>query len=173
MGSLLGRQKIAMVYGGGRVGLMGIIADALLSAGGEVIGVIPQEFVTREEAHRGIDELCVVKTMHERKAKMAELSDFFIALPGGFGTLEEFCEVLTWTQIGYHTKACGLLNVDKFFDPLLLFFDHASAVGFISQEDRSIVIARETPHDLLAAVAESQLALDRKPDASQTEAGCQ
>src|SRR5882672_10752018 len=110
-------RKISIVYGGGNVGLMGVLADTAIAAGGEVIGVIPQSLVAKEVAHGGLSEVKVVDSMHERKALMAELSGAFIALPGGYGTLEEFCEVLTWAQLGLHQKPCGLLNVANFYDP--------------------------------------------------------
>ena len=119
-----------LVFGGGCVGLMGAIADGVLAAGGHVIGVIPHALVARELAHRGVQDLRVVASMHERKALMAELSDGFVAMPGGFGTFEELCEVITWTQLGLHRKRCGLLNVAGFYDPLLQLFDHAAAGGF-------------------------------------------
>ncbi len=149
MGTALVRRGIELVYGGGRVGLMGVIADAVLAAGGKVIGVIPQDLVAREVAHRGLTELRVVGSMHERKASMVELSDAFIALPGGFGTMEEFCEVLTWVQLGLHRKPHGLLNVAGFYDPLLAFFDHAVAEAFVRPAHRSLVVAHTQPEGLL------------------------
>src|ERR671931_564342 len=121
-GVALARRGIGLVYGGGRVGLMGVVADAVLKEGGEVIGVIPEALTTREVAHQGLDDLRVVGSMHERKALMAELANAFIALPGGYGTLEEFCEVLTWAQLGLHRKPCGILNVEGFYDSLLSLF---------------------------------------------------
>src|ERR1043165_174167 len=121
MGRLLASRRIGLVYGGGNVGLMGLLADAALSAGGEVIGVIPRHLDAREVAHRGLPDLRVVASMHERKALMADLSDAFIALPGGLGTLEEMFEILTWAQLGLHRKPCGLLNVLGYFDRLLSF----------------------------------------------------
>jgi uncharacterized protein (TIGR00730 family) len=134
-------QGIGIVYGGGRTGLMGTLADAALEAGGEVIGIMPDLLVEREVAHHGLSDLRVVGSMHERKALMAELSDAFIALPGGFGTFEEFCEVVTWTQLGLHSKPCGLLNVESYYDPLLALFDHAMAEGFLKAIHRRIVIS--------------------------------
>jgi uncharacterized protein (TIGR00730 family) len=128
----LARRNIEIVYGGGNIGLMGVVADAALAAGGRVIGVIPEGLVARELAHPGVSALHVVASMHERKALMADLSDGFIALPGGFGTLEEFCEVVTWTQLGIHQKPCGLLNVEGYYDGLLAFFAHALQ-GAVSQ----------------------------------------
>ncbi len=124
-GSLLADRGIGLVYGGANVGLMGAVADAALAKGGYVIGVIPRALVEKEVAHKHLTDLRVVGSMHERKATMAELSDAFIALPGGFGTMEEFVEVLTWSQLGLHAKPCGLLNVSGYYDPLLAFFRHA------------------------------------------------
>jgi uncharacterized protein (TIGR00730 family) len=125
LGTEVVRRKIGLVYGGGNVGLMGVIADAVLKAGGEVMGVIPENLMAKEVGHNGLTKLHVVRSMHERKALMADLSDAFIALPGGFGTLEEFCEIVTWSQLGLHTKPCGILNVQGYYSPLLAMFDHA------------------------------------------------
>ncbi len=136
------------MYGGGRVGLMGILADAALAAGGEVTGVIPQALVDQEAAHGGLPDLRIVGSMHERKALMADLSEAFIAMPGGFGTFEEFCEVLTWTQLGLHRKPCGLLNIEAYYDPLLALFDHAVSEEFLRAEHRRMVIS-DTQPDLL------------------------
>jgi uncharacterized protein (TIGR00730 family) len=143
-----------LVFGGGNVGLMSVVADAMLARGGEVIGVIPDGLVAREIAHRGFTDLRIVKSMHERKALMAELSDAFLALPGGFGTFEEFCEVVTWTQLGLHRKRAGLLNVLGFYDPLLAQFDRAVADGFLKPSGRSLVIADEDPGRLLDRLAQ-------------------
>jgi len=148
------RRKIGVVFGGGCVGLMGVIADATLAHGGHAIGVIPSALVARELAHRGLPDLRIVSSMHERKALMAELSDAFIALPGGFGTFEEFCEAVTWTQLGLHRKPCGLLNVGGFYDPLLALFDRAVADGFIKPPNRGIVIADSDPGMLVERLAE-------------------
>src|SRR5215216_280955 len=137
----LAARGIGLVFGGGRVGLMGVLADAMLALGGHVIGVIPQALVAREVAHERLPDLRVVSSMHERKAMMADLSDAFIALPGGFGTLEEFCEVITWTQLGLHRKRCGLLNVAGFYDPLLGLIDRAVVEGFLNPQNRAIVSA--------------------------------
>jgi len=134
-----------VVYGGGNVGLMGTVADAALAAGGEVIGVIPRALVAREIAHTGLTELRVVASMHERKALMADLSDAFIALPGGYGTLEEFCEVVTWSQLGIHAKPCGLLNVEGYFDSLIAMLDRAVQEGFIHVKNRALVIEEREP----------------------------
>ena len=153
LGEELVLRRIALVYGGGKVGLMGILADAVLRAGGEVTGVIPESLRGREVAHLGLTKLHVVGSMHERKAIMADLSDAFIALPGGFGTLEEFCEVLTWTQLGLHTKPCGVLNVLGYFSPLLAMFDRAMDERFLNPENRALVLAGESPSELLGALA--------------------
>ena len=144
LGTLMAERDIGLVYGGGRVGLMGLLADAARAADGEVIGVIPQALAEREIAHSGLTELRVVESMHERKALMGELSDGFIALPGGFGTLEEFCEVITWSQLGIHRKPCGILNVAGYFTHLIAMFDYAVAQGFISVENRGIVLEGST-----------------------------
>lgn len=154
MGRELVQRGIGLVYGGGNVGLMGIIADAVLNAGGEVQGVIPEHIMAREVGHKGLTKLHVVRSMHERKALMADLSDSFIAMPGGFGTLEEFCEVLTWSQLGLHAKPCGLLNVLGFYTPLLGMFDHAVEERFLKPENRALVLARESPAELLRALEE-------------------
>lgn len=138
-----------MVYGGARVGLMGVAADSALGAGGEVIGVIPASLVAREIAHPGLTELRVVSSMHERKATMADLSDAFIALPGGWGTLEEFFEVLTWAQLGLHRKPCGLLNVRGYFDFMLSFLEHSVAEGFVKRENGSLIAVSDSPNALL------------------------
>jgi uncharacterized protein (TIGR00730 family) len=141
VGALLARRGLGLVYGGGNIGLMGALADATLEAGGEAIGVIPQALVAKEVAHRGLTELRVVETMHERKALMASLADAFLALPGGYGTLEEFIEAVTWSQLGIHRKPCGLLNVEGYFDPLLEFFDRAAAERFFRPENRALVLS--------------------------------
>jgi len=161
VGRLLAARGIELVYGGGNVGLMGIIADACLAAGGTVIGVIPEALVGKEVAgrhvdHRALTRLEVVASMHTRKARMAELADGFIALPGGFGTLEEFCEILTWGQLGFHVKPMGLLNVAGFFDPLLALFERAVAEGFLRQENRAMALAADDIEGLLAAMAAYQ-----------------
>ncbi len=152
MGALLADRKVGVVYGGGNVGLMGAVADATLRAGGDVIGVIPQALVAREIAHTGLTELRVVASMHERKALMADLSDAFIALPGGYGTLEEFCEVVTWSQLGIHAKPCGLLNVEDYFDPLIAMLDRAVQEGFIHAKNRALVIEERDPKSMIEAL---------------------
>jgi len=150
----LARRNIGLVYGGGNVGLMGVLADAVLRAGGEAVGVIPQNLMAREVGHNGLTKLHVVRSMHERKALMADLSDAFVALPGGFGTLEEFCEAVTWTQLGLHAKPCGILNVLGYYSPLLAMLDHAVQERFLKPENRALVLARELPSDLLQALEE-------------------
>ena len=125
------------------MGLMGALADAALAAGGEVIGVIPEHLMAREVGHMGLTDMRVVGSMHERKALMADLSDAFVALPGGYGTFEEFCEVLTWSQLGLHQKPCGLLNVEGYYSPLLEMFDRAVEESFLKSENRGIVLSHE------------------------------
>ena len=154
MGAELVRRNIGLVYGGGNVGLMGIIADAVLRAGGEAVGVIPENLMAREVGHTGLTKLHVVCSMHERKALMADLSDAFVALPGGFGTLEEFCEVVTWTQLGLHAKPCGILYVLGYYTPLLAMFDHAVEERFLKPENRCLVLGRESAPELLQALEE-------------------
>jgi uncharacterized protein (TIGR00730 family) len=149
MGQALLRRRIGLVYGGGCVGLMGTVADAVMGGGGEVIGVIPEALVTRELAHGDITQLIIVHSMHDRKAKMAELADAFIALPGGYGTFEEFCEILTWAQLGLHRKPCGILNVNNYYEPLLRLFDNAVAEGFLRPGNRRLVIEETDPSRLL------------------------
>ena len=149
LGRLLAKQSICLVYGGGRVGLMGTIADAVLAAGGETIGIIPQSLFERELGHQSVGDLRVVGSMHERKALMEELSDGFIALPGGFGTLEELFEMITWLQLGVHRKPCGLLNISGYYDTLLKFLDSVSAEGFITKEDRQLLLSESDPDKLL------------------------
>ena len=153
LGREMVRREIGLVFGGGCVGLMGVIADAVLEAGGHAIGVIPHALVARELAHRALPDLRVVNSMHDRKATMAELADAFVAMPGGFGTFEEFCEVITWTQLGVHRKSCGLLNVRGFYDPLIEQFDRGVAEGFIKRGNRDIVVANADPGALLDALA--------------------
>jgi uncharacterized protein (TIGR00730 family) len=155
-------RDIGLVFGGGCVGLMGAIADAMLAGGGHVIGVIPQALVARELAHHGVQDLRVVSSMHDRKALMAELSDGFVAMPGGFGTFEELCEVITWTQLGLHRKRCGLLNVDGFYDPLLRLFDHAVGEGFIRRSNLDIVVTDASPAALVDAVLRPPAVPDAK-----------
>jgi uncharacterized protein (TIGR00730 family) len=139
LGGALAGDGHELVYGGGRTGLMGALADAAVAAGGNVTGIIPRQLLDREVAHQGIGDLRVVGSMHERKALMAELSDGFIALPGGFGTFEEFCEAITWVQLGIHAKPCVLANFDGYYDPLVRQFDQGRDLGFISPANREIV----------------------------------
>jgi uncharacterized protein (TIGR00730 family) len=148
-GVVLAEEGIDLVYGGTSIGLMSVIADAALESGGEVIGVIPQALIDREIAHTALTDLQIVDSMHERKARMGELSDGFVALPGGLGTLEEAAEVLTWAQLRIHTKPCGFLNVARFYDPLLKMFDRAVEEGFLSIEHRSMVVVEEDARVLL------------------------
>lgn len=145
----LAEQGIRVVYGGARVGTMGALADAALQAGGEVVGVIPEHQVGEEVAHEGLTELHVVGSMHERKALMAELADGFVALPGGLGTLEEFAEVVTWTQLGLHRKPTALLNTAGYYDALLQFLDHAVAERFLRADDRELILAAAEVRPLL------------------------
>jgi uncharacterized protein (TIGR00730 family) len=149
LGRALVRRQIGLIYGGARIGLMGALADAVLAEGGNVTGVIPEALASKEVAHHGLTDLRVVASMHDRKALMADLSDGFIAIPGGWGTLEEFFEVLTWAQLGFHQKPCGLLNVEGFFDGLLSFLDHAIDERFVKSENRSMVIVATSAEALL------------------------
>jgi uncharacterized protein (TIGR00730 family) len=158
LGRLLAARGIELVYGGGNVGLMGAVADACLDAGGTVIGVIPQALMGKEVEgrpvdHRTLTRLEVVDSMHTRKARMAELAEGFIAMPGGFGTFEEYCEILTWAQLGFHVKPIGLLNVAGYYDPLLAMFDHAAAEGFLREQNRAMALSDCDAEALLAAMA--------------------
>ncbi len=158
LGRLLAARGIELVYGGGNIGLMGAVADACLAAGGTVIGVIPQALMGKEVAgravdHRALTRLEVVDSMHTRKARMAELADGFIALPGGFGTFEEFCEILTWGQLGFHAKPMGLLNINGFYDPLLAMFERAVQDGFLREQNRAMALHADDIEDLLARMA--------------------
>jgi len=153
VGRLLAERGIELVYGGGNVGLMGAVADACLAAGGRVIGVIPQGLMNREVGHPGLTELRVVESMHERKALMADLSDGFLCLPGGYGTWDEFCEILTWAQLGLHGHACGLLNVAGYYDPLLAMADRAFEEGFVREANRQLILADEDATRLLDRMA--------------------
>ncbi len=153
LASLLVQRGIDLVYGGGNIGLMGVLADSMLASGGKVIGVIPESLMAREVGHRGLTELRVVNSMHQRKALMSDLSDAFIALPGGFGTFEEFCEVVTWSQLGIQEKPCGLLNVAGYYDPLLRLFDNAVREGFLHPDNRALVLDDHDPERLLEKMA--------------------
>jgi uncharacterized protein (TIGR00730 family) len=161
LGRQLAERHIELVYGAGNIGLMGAVADSCLDAGGTVIGVIPEALMGKEVEgravdHRALTRIEVVDSMHTRKARMAELSDGFIALPGGFGTFEEFCEILTWGQLGFHVKPMGLLNVNGFYDPLLAMFDKAVAEGFLRQQNRDMALAASDIATLLTAMATYQ-----------------
>jgi uncharacterized protein (TIGR00730 family) len=149
LGREIASRDLGLVFGGGGIGLMGVVADAVMEAGGHVIGVIPKALVDREIAHSRVPDLRVVASMHERKAMMAALSHVFIAAPGGFGTFEELCEVVTWSQLGLHQKRCGLLNVAGFYDPLLRLFDDAVAAGFIRPSNRRLIDSDADPARLL------------------------
>lgn len=149
LGRLLVERGYGLVYGGGNVGLMAVVADAVLERKGHVIGVIPDAFTDKEVAHRGVSELRIVKSMHERKAVMAELSDGFMGLPGGIGTMEEFFEVLSWAQLSIHDKPCGLLNVCGYYQHIIQFLDHAVEQGFLKQKHRSLLIVEQEPERLL------------------------
>ncbi|MFW5735081.1 MAG: TIGR00730 family Rossman fold protein [Oceanidesulfovibrio sp.] len=151
MGEALAKRGLGMVYGGAAVGLMGRTADAALANGAEVIGVLPRALAAKELAHPGLSELHIVDSMHERKALMAKLSDGFIAMPGGIGTFEEICEVYTWSQLGFHDKPCGLLNVNGYYDCFLDMLDNAVTQGFLKQAHRSILYASPTPETLIDA----------------------
>lgn len=150
LGRTLAARGIELVYGGAQVGLMGRVADAALAAGGRVIGVIPQQLMRKELAHHSLTALHVTASMHERKQKMAELAEGFIALPGGIGTFEELFEIWTWSQLGMHGKPCGLFNVDGYYDELVRFLDHATAHGFIREEQRRMLIVEREIEPLLA-----------------------
>ncbi len=161
LGRLLAARGIELVYGAGNIGLMGAVADACLAAGGKVIGVIPEALMGKEVAgravdHRALTRIEVVDSMHTRKARMAELSDGFIALPGGFGTFEEFCEILTWGQLGFHAKPMGLLNVNGFYDPLLGLFDRAVNEGFLRAQNRAMALADTDIERLLGTMSSYQ-----------------
>ncbi len=150
LGTRLAAEGVGLVTGGGRVGLMGVVADAALAAGGEATGVIPQALMDREVGHGGLTELHVVASMHARKALMATLSDAFVALPGGLGTLEEIAEMMTWAQLGLHPKPCGLLDVDGYYAPLVRFLDHATAEGFVRPEHRALLVVDADVDRMLA-----------------------
>ncbi len=165
MGKLIASRGHKLVYGGGDLGLMGAAADAALSGGGEVIGVIPQAILDKEVGHGGLTRLYTVSSMHERKMKMTSLSDCFIALPGGIGTLEEIIEVLTWGQLGFHTKACGVLNVNGFFDPLFQFLDRMVEHRFLKPEHRDQLLVADTPAAIIEAVLSHKgIAIDKWMD---------
>ncbi len=150
VGTALARDGIGLVYGGGRAGLMGTLADATLAAGGRVVGVIPEVLSAKEIEHDGLSELILVKGMHERKAIMADRARGFLALPGGLGTFEEFFEIVTWAVLGIHRKPIGLLNVQGYYDPLLKLIDHATDEGFIRPEHRNLILASDNPESIVS-----------------------
>lgn len=154
LGRLIAQRGIRLVYGGGKVGLMGVVADAALAAGGEVLGIIPESLMQKEVGHGSLTELVVTLTMHQRKAAMADAADGFIALPGGFGTLDELCEILTWAQLGIHRKPIGLLDTTGFFDQLTRFFDFISGQGFIRPEHRALLLQSSDPERLIDLMTE-------------------
>ncbi len=153
LGRTMAKRGIRLVYGGGQVGLMGVVADAALESGGEVLGVITEALVAKEVSHRGLARLQVVGTMHERKAAMADAADAFVMLPGGFGTLDEFFEVVTWTQLGIHAKPCGVLDAAGFFEPLRALVDGAVTAGFVHPAHRDMIVADDNPGRLLDQLA--------------------
>jgi len=157
LGTLLAERGLGLVYGAGNVGLMGQLADAALAGGAEVIGVIPHKLAALEVAHDGLSELITVDSMHARKTVMCSLSDAFVVLPGGYGTLDEMFEAITWTQLGYHQKPVGLLDVDGYFDHLVAFLDHATASGFVRTMHREILVSEQTPEALLDRLATMDL----------------
>lgn len=169
LGQTIAQRGLTLVYGGGAVGLMGIVADAAMAAGGEVIGIIPQALKDAEVGHNGLTRLEIVDGMHARKARMAELSDAFVALPGGLGTLEELFEVWTWGQLGYHAKPLGLLDVNGFYSKLGSFLDHVVEEGFVRPQHRAMLKLADSPSQLLDAMDSYQAPIvpkwvDRKPD---------
>ena len=157
LGSDLAKSKIVLVYGGGRVGLMGILADSVLGAGGKAIGVMPRTLVAKEIAHTSLTELHVVESMHQRKALMADLADAFLLLPGGFGSWEEFCEVLTWLQLGIHRKPCAILNVAGYYNGLLSLADHALAEGFLRSAHHEMLVVADRPQAALSQLASASI----------------
>lgn len=154
LGKEIAKREITLIYGGGNVGLMGAVADSVLASGGNVVGVIPQMLVERERAHPHVSEMIVVSSMHERKRKMADLADAFVALPGGPGTLEEFFEAYTWCQLGIHNKPCGILNIGNYFDQLISFFKHMNEQQFLIDEHRSFAFTDNDPVKLLDTMNE-------------------
>jgi uncharacterized protein (TIGR00730 family) len=165
LGRLIASRGLSLVYGGSNVGLMGVLADAVLANGGSVTGVIPRSLVEREVAHPGLTDLRIVETMHERKALMADLADAFIAMPGGFGTFDELCEILTWAQLGLHTKPVGLLNTLGYWDPFLKFLDHAVEAGFLRRTHRQLVEVRHEAAELLDVILDAE----RRPERPESK----
>jgi hypothetical protein len=169
LGAALAAQGLGLVYGGAQVGVMGALADAVLAAGGEVIGVIPRMLVDKEVAHTGVSDLRVVETMHQRKALMESLADAVVALPGGFGTIEELFEILTWAQLGIHSKPVGLLNTAGYWDRLLAFVEHMVSERFLRAQQRDSLLVADSPQELLAALERQRpVVLDKWLDRSQT-----
>jgi len=162
LGRELAKSKIALVFGGGRVGLMGILADAVLDSGGQAIGVMPRALVEKEIAHTSLTELHVVESMHQRQSLMADLADAFLLLPGGFGSWEEFCEVLTWLQLGIHRKPCAILNVAGYYNGLLSLADHALAEGFLRLAHHKMVIVADHPQAALSQLASASIPSEGK-----------
>lgn len=171
LGRALARRDVTLVWGGGNVGLMGEVADATLAGGGRAVGVIPHALERRELAHRGATEMHVVSSMHERKALMERLSDAFVAMPGGFGTLDELCEILTWRQLGIHAKPMGLLDAAGFFDPLVTAFDHAVREGFVRAEDRALLMRDDDADRLLDRLLADVAARTDSADATARSSG--
>ena len=153
LATVMAEREIGLVYGGGKVGLMGVLADTILERGGEAIGVMPQALIDREIGHPNLTELKVVDSMHERKARMAELADGFVAVPGGIGTLEELIEVYTWSQLVIHDNGCGILNVNGYYDGLIAFLDHAVGSGFLRPQHRDVLVVADYPAELLDRLA--------------------
>ncbi|MFN0198662.1 MAG: TIGR00730 family Rossman fold protein [Planctomycetaceae bacterium] len=168
LGRLMVQHGIGMVYGGGSIGLMGVIADAMLAEGGEVIGVIPDALATKELVHPGVKDMRHVRTMHDRKALMSQLADAFIALPGGYGTFEELLEAITWNQLGLQRKNIGLLNIGGYFDPLVRFVDHAVQEGFIKKSQRELFLVEERP-ELMLERLQSHIIPPQRPIISQED----
>ncbi|MBI3865314.1 MAG: TIGR00730 family Rossman fold protein [Planctomycetia bacterium] len=162
MGGEIARRGWGLVYGGGSVGLMGVVADAVLAAGGEVIGVIPEMLATKELLHTGVSQMHVAPTMHARKALMEQTADAFVALPGGYGTFEELLEIITWAQLGLHAKPIGLLNVGGFYELLDRFFEHAIAQGFIKAKHRGLIVTAATPRELLDRLVSHEMPVVKK-----------
>ncbi len=166
LGRLMVQSGIGLVYGGGSIGLMGVIADSMLAEGGEVIGVIPDALATKELVHPGVKDMRQVRTMHDRKALMSQLADAFIALPGGYGTFEELLEAITWNQLGLQRKNIGLLNIGGYFDPLVRFIDHAVQEGFIKKSQRELFLVEDRPEMMLERL-QSHTIPSQKPIISQ------
>jgi uncharacterized protein (TIGR00730 family) len=162
LGVALAGAGIGLVYGGGKVGLMGAVAEAAMGAGGHVTGVIPQHLIDKEVGHHGLNELLIVGSMHERKATMEDLSDGFIAMPGGFGTIEEFCEILTWAQLGFHRKPCGVLNTEGYYNSLLTFFDYSVTEGFVRPINRKAIVVHSDPTTLVQTLQTYQVPVVEK-----------